>query len=114
MSITAEVIKTKQLNLTTMKKSILAEKSFDFARRIVLMYAHVSRNKNEFVISKQCLRSGTSIGALVREGYYAESRVDFAHKMSIVLKEANETSYWLQLLEATGYLDSKLYHSIHQ
>ena len=95
-----------------MKKSVLVEKSFEFSKRIVKMYMCVSKEKKEFVFSKQCLRSGTAIGALIREGYYAQSRPDFISKMSLALKEANETSYWLDLLEATGFIDRRSYDSI--
>jgi four helix bundle protein len=81
------------------------EKSFAFAVRIVNLYKFLSGEKKEFVLSKQLLRSGTAIGALVREAEQAESKLDFIHKMSIALKEANETEYWILLLRESGYLN---------
>ena len=77
-----------------MKNNIIRDKSFDFAIRIVNLYKYLTDNKREFILSKQLLRSGTSIGALVRESEHAESKADFIHKLSIALKEANETDYW--------------------
>lgn len=90
-----------------MKKSIIGEKSFQFAIRIVNLYRFLTNEQKEYVLSKQVLRSGTSIGANVREALHGESRKDFAHKMSIALKETAETMYWLDLLVATGYLEEK-------
>lgn len=86
------------------KKSILQDKSFDFAILIVKLYRYLCENKKEFVLSKQLLRSGTAIGALLREGYYAESKADFIHKFSIAQKECNETIYWIRLLKHGEYL----------
>ena len=74
----------------------------------------VSGDRKEWVLSKQLLRSGTAIGALVREAEHAESRADFIHKMAIAQKEANETAYWLELLHETGYLNAKEFNSIIQ
>nr|VFJ42683.1 MAG: four helix bundle protein [Candidatus Kentron sp. FW] len=96
-----------------MKKGPLHEKSFSFAVRIVNLYKFLSSDKREFVLSRQVLRSGTAIGALVREAEQAESRPDFVHKMSIALKETNETVYWLELLHETQYLDQTAFSSIH-
>lgn len=90
------------------------EKSFAFAVRIVNLYKHLCNDKKEFVLSKQVLRSGTAIGALVREAEQAESKADFVHKMAIALKEANETEYWLLLLQRTEYLEAAAFDSIHQ
>ena len=90
-----------------MKKSIVREKSFIFALRIVRLYQYLCTRKKEFVLGKQLVRSGTSIGALVREADQAESKADFIHKMAIALKEANETSYWLELLMKSGYIDEQ-------
>jgi four helix bundle protein len=73
-------------------------KSFDFSLKIISFYKHLISEK-EYVISKQLLRSGTAIGALVREAYHGESKADFIHKMSIALKEANETRYWIEIIE---------------
>ena len=94
-------------------KSILKPKSFAFAVRVVNLYKHLCEVKREYVISKQLLRSGTAIGALVREAEQAESKADFVHKMSIALKEANETEYWLELLKETKYLDTRGFNSMH-
>jgi four helix bundle protein len=88
-----------------MKDGALQTKSFAFAVRIVNLYKRLCSEKREFVLSKQLLRSGSAIGALVREAEQAESRPDFIHKLAIALKEANETEYWLLLLRETGYLN---------
>lgn len=80
-----------------MKENVIKSKSFAFALRIVKLYKYLSTTHNEYVLSKQLLRSGTAIGALVRESEHAESKADFIHKLSIALKEANETDYWLEL-----------------
>lgn len=95
-----------------MKENILKDKSFEFSVRIVRLSQFLNSEKREFVLSKQVLRSGTSIGAMVREAEYAESKADFIHKLNIALKEANETEYWLDLLFETLYLDGKLYDSL--
>ena len=92
--------------------SILLEKSMEFAVRIVRLYQYLESSKKEFVMSKQLLRSGTSIGANVREGIYGQSRSDFTAKLSIALKEAVETEYWIELLSRTGYLNEQEYQSI--
>ena len=89
-----------------MKDGPLQKKSFAFAVRIVKLYKHLCDEKKEYVLSKQLLRSGTAIGALVREAEQAESKPDFIHKMAIALKEANEAEYWILLLLETGYLDA--------
>ena len=78
-------------------------KSFAFALRVVKLAKILQTEKNEFVLSKQVLRSGTAIGALVREAEHAESKADFSHKMNIALKEANETLYWLELLHQAEF-----------
>lgn len=88
-----------------MKKNAIVDISFAFAVRIVNMYKYITSEKKEYVLSKQVLRSGTSIGANVKEAVVAQSRKDFIAKLNIALKEANETEYWLQLLHTTGYLD---------
>ena len=84
--------------------NIIEEKSFAFAIRIVNLYKHLNEVKKEFVLSKQLLRSGTSIGANVAEAEQAQSTPDFVSKMSIALKEASETKYWIRLLASTSYL----------
>ena len=97
-----------------MKESILLEKSFDFAVRIVNLYKHVTNNKKEYILSKQLLRSGTSIGANVTEAQRGQSKADFTAKMAIALKEAYETEYWLRLLYKTEYMNGNEYDSIHK
>lgn len=96
-----------------MGKSIVADKSYAFAVRIVKMYQHLSADKREFILSKQVLRCGTSVGANVQEATGGQSTSDFIHKLSIARKEARETEYWLRLLHETGYLESKQFISIH-
>ena len=88
-------------------------KSFAFAVRVVKLAQWLQDEKREFVLSKQILRSGTAIGALVREAEHGESKADFVHKMNIALKEANETLYWLELLHESGTLTPEMYKSIH-
>ena len=87
--------------------------SMDFAVRVVKLYKYLCSAKKEFVLSKQLLKSGTSIGANVREAIYAQSRNDFIAKMSISLKETSETEYWLKLLHTTSYLNDKQFNSIN-
>lgn len=84
--------------------NVIEKKSFDFAIRIVNLYKYLCDKKKEYVLSKQILRSGTSIGANVAESQQAQSKADFIAKMSIALKETTETKYWLRLLHASGYL----------
>jgi len=95
-----------------MKENIIKNKSFDFALRIVKLYQLLIGHKKEFVLSKQLLRSGTAIGALVRESEHAESKADFIHKLSIALKEANESEYWLLLLLKSNYLEPDEFDSL--
>lgn len=92
--------------------SPLKDKSFAFAIRIVKLYKYLCSDKKEYILSKQLLRSGTAIGALVREAEQAESKADFIHKLAIALKEANETEYWILLLRETDYLTPKESESI--
>jgi four helix bundle protein len=87
-----------------MKENILREKSYAFALRIVKMYQFLNSEKKEFILAKQVLRSGTSVGANIEEANQAQSKADFAHKLSISLKEAVETNYWIRLLRDSGYL----------
>jgi four helix bundle protein len=94
-----------------MSKSILKDKSYAFAILIVKLSQLLVSDKKEYILSKQLLRSGTAIGALIREAEFAQSRKDFINKMSISLKEANETLYWIDLLKDTNYID-KNQHSI--
>lgn len=95
------------------KKNIIGEKSFEFALLIIKTVKEIQSDKKEFILTKQIMRSGTSIGAMVREAEHAESKKDFIHKMTIGLKEANETRYWLDLLHKSDYLDFKLYNTLH-
>ena len=93
-------------------KSIVESKSFDFAIRIVNLYKFLTADKKEFVLSKQILKSGTSIGANISEAQQGQSRKDFLMKMNIALKECSETKYWLKLLDATNYIDDDQTNSI--
>ena len=90
-----------------MKDNILLDKSFIFAVRIVKLYKYLCSKKKEYVLSKQLLRSGTSIGANINEAQDAQSKNDFISKLSISLKEARETKYWIELLRETDYLTDK-------
>jgi four helix bundle protein len=96
-----------------MKQSNLRDKSFSFAVRIVNLYNFLINDKKEYVLSKQLLKSGTSVGAMVREADFGESGADFTHKLSIAQKEINETIYWLELLKCTNYLTAKQFESIN-
>ena len=96
------------------KENVIKNKSFSFSIRIVNLYKFLTIDKKEFIMSKQLLRSGTAIGALVREAEHAESKADFIHKLSISLKEANETEYWLDLLFETTFISESEYKSIQK
>jgi len=87
-------------------KFVAREKSRAFALRVVKLCRLLQERDREYVLSRQLLRSGTAIGALIREAEQAESRADCVHKLSVALKEASETAYWLDLLTESGYLDS--------
>ena len=89
------------------------QKSFRYAIRIVNLYKYLRGKKKEFVLSKQLMRSGTSIGANIAEAQQAQSRADFVAKMNIALKESAETDYWLRLLHATDYLTEQEFASVH-
>ena len=95
------------------KKGILSKKTYNFAIRIVKLSKFL-RESNEYVLSKQLLRSGTAIGALIREAEYAQSISDFVSKLSIALKEANETLYWISLLYDTEHFDEKIKNSFQK
>jgi four helix bundle protein len=95
------------------ERNVVRDKSFQFALRTVKLYQYLKEEKKEYVLSKQVLRSGTAIGALIRESQHAESKADFIHKLAIALKEANETEYWIELLFQSGFLEEKSYQSIH-
>ena len=95
-----------------MKGSPLKEKSYQFAIRIVKLSQYLQQDKKEFVLSKQLLRSGTAVGALIREAEFGQSKPDFTSKMSIALKEANETDYWLSLLKDSNYINENQFVSL--
>jgi four helix bundle protein len=97
-----------------MKQNILKEKSFSFAVRMVNLYKYLKKQHGEYIISQQLIRSGTSVGALIREAEHAESIKDFIHKLSIGLKEVNESKYWLDLLVATDFLTKKMFESLNK
>jgi len=96
------------------KENVLKIKSFNFTRRIIKLYKYLSTEKKEFVLSKQILRSGTAIGALIREGEYAQSKLDFISKLSMALKETNETDYWLNLLKDENYITQENFENIQK
>jgi four helix bundle protein len=95
-----------------MKDNVVKRKSFDFALEIVKICRVLVDEKREYVLSKQVLRSGTAVGALVRESEHAESKRDFIHKLAIALKEANETEYWLELLFQSNYILEEEYQKL--
>ena len=97
-----------------MKENIIMDKSLAFSVRIVNLHRYLSQKKNEYVISRQVYRSGTSIGANIAESQRAQSTADFVAKMKIALKEANETQYWLQLLHQTKFIKDNEFDSIHE
>ena len=92
----------------------IEKRSYLFALRIVKAYKYLTKQKDEYVLSKQMLRSGTSIGAMMREAKFAQSRADFVNKASIALKEANEALYWIELLLDSEYIDDLSFNSLHQ
>lgn len=96
-----------------MTENVIKNKSFAFAIRVVKLYQFLCETKKEFILSKQLLRSGTAVGALVREAEHAESKSDFKHKMSIAQKEINECLYWLELLKETSYLTNEQFQTIN-
>ena len=96
------------------EQNVILEKSMEFAIRIVNLYKYLSNSKKETVMSKQLLRSGTSVGANIREAKYGQSKADFISKMSVSLKEAAETGYWLELLYRTEYLTEEEYESMRK
>jgi len=92
--------------------SLVYKKAFEFSKRVVKLYEYLNKEKKEYTLSKQVLRSGTNIGANIKEGKYAQSKKDFISKMSIALKEAGESEYWIELLMETGYLSTTAGKSI--
>ena len=99
--------------IALMKGNVVEDKSFEFAVRIVKLYKYLTSEKQEYIMSKQLLRSGTSVGANVSEAQQAQSPMDFLSKMNIALKEADETDYWLNLLHDNGYLNDSNFKSIN-
>lgn len=97
-----------------MKESILQDKSYSFSIRIVKLSRYLQTEKKEFILSKQILKSGTSVGALIREAQFGQSKANFISKMSIALKEANETDYWLSLLKDTEFINHKMFISLQK
>jgi four helix bundle protein len=95
-----------------MGDNTVKSKSFAFALRIIKLFQFLTDFKKEYILSKQLLRSGTAIGALIREAEHGESKADFIHKMAIAQKEANETEYWIEILFQSNYIDQVQYHSI--
>jgi four helix bundle protein len=94
------------------KENVIMVKSYEFALDVIKVSRNLSSLRKEFVISKQFIRSGTAIGALVKESEHAESRADFIHKLSIALKEANETEYWIYLLCDSGLITTDVSNSL--
>src|SRR6266498_1022554 len=94
------------------KDRILKTKSFDFAIRIIKLYKYLKKTHKEYELSHQIVRSGTSVGALIREAEHAESRKDFLHKLNIGLKEINESIYWLDLLFVTEFINKRMHGSM--
>ncbi len=97
-----------------MKENILVEKSFQFAKDIISIYKVLIENKKEYIMSKQLLRSGTSIGASIRESQFGQSKPDFINKLSISLKEASETEYWLLLLHDASYIQTGIFEKLQR
>lgn len=100
--------------MINLNETLMDKKSLEFAIRIINLYKYLCNDKREFIMSKQLLRSGTSIGANIREAKFAQSRPDFISKMSISLKETNESLYWLELLNKTDYITNEQYDSLYQ
>ena len=96
-----------------MSQYIVRDKLFSFALRIIKLSKYLNEQKKEYVLSKQVLRSGTAVGALIREAEQGESKANFIHKLAIALKEAKETEYWLALLFHSDYVEEKSYLSIN-
>ena len=96
------------------RQNIVCEKSYAFALRIIKVYKFLTEDQKEYVLSKQLLRSGTSIGANVEEAIAASSKADFIHKLNIAAKEARETSYWLRLLKDSQYIPENAFESVQE
>ena len=96
------------------KDNIIVKKSYSFALEIITIYKYLVSEKKEFVLSKQLLRSGTSVGANIHEAIASESKKDFIHKLGISVKEARETSYWLNLLKDSNYISEEQFNSLNR
>ena len=103
-----------KIEMNSQRENIVMIKSYAFALRIIRLYKYLITEQKEYVLSKQVLRSGTAIGALVKEAEHAQSKADFLNKMNIALKEANETEYWLMLLKDSEYIDEKSFNSMQE
>ena len=95
------------------QKNLLLDKSFDFALAVIKLYKRLSEEKHEYVLSKQLLRSGTSVGANIREAQNAESKADFIHKLAISQKECDESCYWLELLYKSKFIEKSEFNELH-
>ena len=102
-----------EVGMKSEQDNLIVVKSKAFALRIIKLYKYLSDEKREFILSKQILRSGTSIGANVKEGIRGQTKPDFYAKMNVALKEASETEYWLELLHESDYLTDDTFKSIH-
>ncbi|WP_243844172.1 four helix bundle protein [Thermonema lapsum] len=102
-----------KIEMERVRENIVMNKSYAFALRVINLYKYLTSEKKEFVLSKQLLRSGTAIGALIKESEHAQSKADFISKMNIALKEANETAYWLHLLKDSDFISEKEFESIY-
>ena len=108
-------MRNSELGDVNMKEeNAIVDKSKAFALRIIRLYRHLCDEKKEYILSKQLLRSGTSIGANVKEAIRGQSKADFYAKMNISLKEASETEYWLELLHESGHIEEKPFVSIYE
>lgn len=96
-----------------MKDNLILDKSKAFALRVIRLYQYLCETKKEYILSKQVLRSGTSVGANAKEAAHAQSKADFYAKMYIAYKEANETEYWLELIHESGYIEKDAFDSIY-
>ncbi len=94
-------------------EGIVSKKSYAFALRVIKLYKLLSGERKEFVLSKQLLRSGTAVGALIKEAEHAQSKADFLNKMNVSLKETNETEYWLRLLKDSDYISLREFNAIN-
>ena len=94
------------------EKNVVKDKSYTFALQVIKAYKVLSQEKREFILSKQMLRSGTAIGALIKEAEHGQSRADFINKMNVALKETNETEYWLMLLKDSDYIEENTFSSL--